>query len=114
MFRNWNTRLALAMLMVAAAVAGCASQPQPNPTLQAQGRRQAYVKAHPEISAHIKQAILRGSVEVGMTEGEVIASLGPPPGGINTTSTPGHTHEQWIYGASAVFFDNGILSAYQK
>ncbi len=102
------------MVMVVAAVAGCVSQPQPNPSKQAQGRRQAYVQAHPDLSDHMKQAILRGSVEPGMTEGEVIASLGPPTGGINTTSTTGHTHEQWIYGTSALFFDNGILSSYQK
>ena len=116
MFRNWNTRLALviAMLMVVAVVAGCASQPPSNADMQAQGRRQAYVKAHPELSDHIKQAILHGSVEPGMTEGQVIASLGPPTGGINSASTPGHTHEQWIYGTSALLFDNGILSSYQK
>jgi hypothetical protein len=108
----WNTRLAL--IMVVAAVAGCASQPQPNPKIQAEGRRQAYVKSHPDISDHIKQVILRGSFEPGMTEGEVIASLGLPKGGINTTSTPGHTHEQWIYGTSSLYFDNGILTGYQK
>ena len=44
--------------------------------LAAQVRRVSYVRAHPELSPEIRQAILRGRVLLGMTEDELEASWG--------------------------------------
>ncbi len=58
--------------------------------------RNNYIKAHPELSQATKEAILGGSVFVGMTDKEVKASLGPPER-VNRTVIGNIANEQWIY-----------------
>ena len=41
-------------------------------------RRKAYVAAHPQLDAKVRQAVLEGNVLVGMTEADVEAAMGEP------------------------------------
>lgn len=57
-------------------------------------------------------------IGVGMTNAEVIYSMGYP-NDINTTNNSSGTYEQWvygdpIYGATYVYVDNGIVTSYQQ
>lgn len=88
-------------------------------------RRQIAVNKHPEWKEEIKQAILEGTVLIGMTEEQVKVNWGKPDK-INTTVSYLRKHEQWIYGyrksygdtsywvpKEYLYFDNGILTSFQ-
>lgn len=63
--------------------------------------------------------VKEGKIRIGMTSEQVRVSWGEPDD-INVTTTYYTRHEQWIYGTDYrykryyVYFDNGILSSYQK
>ncbi len=64
-------------------------------------------------SKHIADLILKGYVETGMTKKMCIESWGEPLD-INTTTGSYGTHEQWVYGTSYLYFENGILTTIQN
>jgi len=56
----------------------------------------------------------RGGVKIGMTVEQVLRSNWGKPRGVNRTTTPNGTHEQWIYGdRNFLYFVNGILTTIQ-
>jgi hypothetical protein len=84
-------------------------------------KRQKYVDSHPYLSIEIRQCILGKKIMGGMTCEEVAISWGRPDE-INRTVTGGQTNEQWVYvtvrnqfkyKAIYVYFENGIVTAWQ-
>jgi hypothetical protein len=58
-------------------------------------------------------AVLAGRVRIGMTKAMARAAWGEPSD-INRTITASVVHEQWVYGDSYLYFDNGILTTIQN
>jgi hypothetical protein len=52
-------------------------------------------------------------VEIGMTGSEIRRSSWGNPRQINTTITARSRHEQWVYGGSYLYLDNGMLTSIQ-
>jgi hypothetical protein len=75
----------------------------------AKARLEEYVQAHPEY----REAILAKKVGLGMSTDDVIASWGKP-GHVNTTVTAYGKHEQWVYGSTYLYFEEGVLASYQQ
>jgi ATPase subunit of ABC transporter with duplicated ATPase domains len=75
----------------------------------AKARLEAYVQAHPEY----REAILAKKVGLGMSADDVIASWGKPDH-VNTTVTAFGKHEQWVYGSTYLYFEEGVLASYQQ
>lgn len=82
-----------------------------------------YLYNHPGIDEHIKKWIKEGWAVRGMNREQVIAAKGEP-NDINRSVGNWGVHEQWIYGgycrvtktyttATYLYFENGILTAYQ-
>jgi hypothetical protein len=55
----------------------------------------------------------RGGIRVGMTKQQVLNSTWGQPDRIHTRVLGGRLQEQWIYGTSNLFFEDGILAAVQ-
>jgi hypothetical protein len=77
-----------------------------------EGRRKSFLEAHPEASERVKQAIASGTLVFTMSPEEARASWGAPDH-VNRTVTMNGTHEQWIYGNTYVYFDDGVLTSWQ-
>jgi hypothetical protein len=75
----------------------------------AKARLEEYVQAHPEY----REAILAKKVGLGMSTDDVIASWGKPDH-VNTTVTAYGKHEQWVYGNTYLYFNDGRLTSYQQ
>ncbi|MGH7582684.1 MAG: hypothetical protein ACREL5_05620 [Gemmatimonadales bacterium] len=60
----------------------------------------------------VRQAAVARSVLIGMTEEQARAAWGKPAR-VNVTVNAGGTHEQWVYGSSYLYFDNGKLTTWQ-
>jgi len=80
-------------------------------------RRQQYVEQRPSMDEKIKNYILAGKVAMGMTRGQVCASIGDPRH-INRSVGAWGIHEQWVYGSDIrryyyLYFEDGILTAWQ-
>ena len=60
----------------------------------------------------IEQTVLARKVQIGMTAEQVRFAWGKPEKN-NQTVGPWGTHEQWVYGSSYLYFENGILRSYQ-
>lgn len=56
----------------------------------------------------------REGVRLGMTDEEVLQSSWGKPQKINRTTTARGTREQWVYGGSYLYFENGRLTAIQN
>lgn len=70
-------------------------------------RRRTYVKSHPELTEHIREAILKGQYATGMTKEQLAASFGEPD-----EIKKGQIYEQVIYkkySNGTFYFENGIL-----
>lgn len=89
-------------------------------------RRQKYIKAHPELSPKIKNAIFNGDILIGMTREQVVASRGRPYD-INKTTGSWGVHEQWVmfygdipfddpkgWGYYYIYFENGKVTSWQS
>jgi hypothetical protein len=62
---------------------------------------------------HIRDAVLREQVLVGMTPSQVIEAWGPPLRMVETVTAAGRS-EQWVYGIGTyVHLTNGIVTAIQ-
>ncbi len=67
------------------------------------------VNLHPEWNSSIKEIILDGDVEAGMSKEQVQASWGLPKD-ISVNIYKSGNHEQWCYGVSRyLYFKNGEL-----
>jgi hypothetical protein len=75
-------------------------------------RRVAIIKAKKWPPA-VERAVLAGEIRLGMTKEQVTFSQGEPKW-VNRTITRNGTREQWVYrGDKHLYFDNGILTAWQ-
>jgi hypothetical protein len=75
----------------------------------AQDRIKKIKSVYPE---EIAQKIISRKIWIGMTSKMAVLSIGSPEK-INRTVTGNGTNEQWVYGSRYLYFDNGILTAYQ-
>ncbi|MCJ7812236.1 hypothetical protein MUP95_02815, partial [bacterium] len=75
-------------------------------------RREEFIYTHPNISQEFKEAILNGTVILGMTKDMVIAIWGFPNDTNRTVTTYG-THEQLVYPDIYFYFEDGILTSLQ-
>ena len=84
-------------------------------------RRAWYVQVNSNLPPVIRDAILRGTIQVGMTAEQVQASWGWPLR-VNRTVAQMHSCEQWIYREvpqslhsrnTYLYFDNGVLTGWQ-
>jgi hypothetical protein len=69
-------------------------------------------KKHKDWSRDFCDAIVKRKVMTGMNPEQVRAAWGRPEH-INRTVIPGHTDEQWVYGDTYLYFDDGILTSWQ-
>ena len=77
-------------------------------------KRQDLINKHPDWSYDTINAIMSGSVQIGMTKEQARIAWGKPDR-INSTHTARGTTEQWCYGyRSFLYFDNGILRSVQN
>lgn len=58
------------------------------------------------------EAIVKHKVMTGMNPEQVRAAWGRPEH-INRTVIPGRTTEQWVYGDTYLYFDDGLLTSWQ-
>lgn len=70
-------------------------------------------KAHPTWIKEDCEMIAKGKVHIGMTKEQAIAAWGNP-GDINKTTSSFGVHEQWVYGSSYLYFEDGILTTVQN
>lgn len=77
-------------------------------------RHDDYVNTHPELGQQVRVDISSGKIRIGMTAEQVQASWGKPPNGVNATVTVYGKSEQWIYYGDYLYFEDGILTSYQK
>lgn len=69
-------------------------------------------KKYPKIKSEIWTVIQNESMRIGMTKEEAELSWGKPDE-IHTLTTKGITSEQWVYAASYIYFEKGLVSAIQ-
>lgn len=62
--------------------------------------------------SNIGLKIFKKEIWIGMTKEMTLASWGKPDN-INRTVTSSVVHEQWIYSDTYLYFDNGIMKAFQ-
>lgn len=79
--------------------------------VKAQNDRIALIKAK-KLPPQIEKAILDRKVQIGMTDEQVKLSWGNPRT-INRTVMVNHVSEQWVYGSTYLYFDNGVLTSWQ-
>ena len=76
-------------------------------------RRRTYVAKHQFIDDEIKKAVLSGRITLRMTVADLRASVGEPDK-VNRSVGAWGVHEQWVYGQSYLYIENGILSDWQR
>jgi hypothetical protein len=60
----------------------------------------------------IEQTVIERKVQIGMTSEQVTMAWGKPSR-INRSIGRWGEHEQWVYGSTYLYFENGILKSYQ-
>lgn len=75
--------------------------------------KEAFLKHSPEWSPSIKAAILQGAAQIGMTVEQLRMSIGRPYS-INQTVGSWGVHEQWVYGWSYIYLENGVVTSWQR
>ena len=105
---------ALAALVVVCA--GCV-------TMITEKTRGKYLRENPGLSYEVKRAIMAGDIVIGMTEMDVVASIGSPYD-INRTTAAYGTSAQFVYASAAmypakpkysyVYFENGKVTSWQQ
>lgn len=65
-------------------------------------------------AAELKAKKKRSGVQLGMTAQDVLDSNWGRPEKVNRTIGSFGTHEQWVYGDSYLYFENGILKTIQN
>jgi hypothetical protein len=79
----------------------------------ARERREHHVALHPELPQRTKDAVLNGQIILRMSAEDARASWGEPKNINRTVSTSG-VHEQWVYGNTYVYFEDGVLTSWQE
>ena len=73
-------------------------------------KQRNYVKSHPELTREIKAAIMNRELVIGMTDFDVVASMGPPLD-INRNNFGSIQRTEFIYSPIShynyVYFENG-------
>ncbi len=72
-------------------------------------RRQHYVSSHPSLPEEIKQNILKGVVQIGMTREMVLAALGDPVN-VQRSGDSSGVREIWVYYAPLPEPDSSSLA----
>jgi len=63
-------------------------------------------------SEEIAELIHKHHVRIGMTTEQVIAAWGRPRD-INRTVGSYGVHEQWVYGSTYLYFEDGVMTSFQ-
>ena len=72
-----------------------------------------YIEDHPELSEVFKEAILKGSAVIGMSTNDVHVSMGEPERK-NVSVYKFGVREQWAYGNTYLYFDDGKLTSWSQ
>ena len=72
-------------------------------------RRQNYVRSHPSLPEEIKQNILKGVIQIGMTREMVLAALGNPDN-VQRSGDSSGVREIWVYYAPLPEPDSSSLA----
>jgi hypothetical protein len=67
---------------------------------------------HQDWARQYCEAIVNGKVMAGMDPEQVRAAWGRPDR-IDRTEAPGHIKEEWVYGYTRLYFDNGLVTSWQ-
>jgi hypothetical protein len=67
---------------------------------------------HPEWPRDMCETIAKHRIQIGMTREQAIAAWGRPQRN-NRTVFADSEQEQWVYGDTCVYFDNGVLTSFQ-
>jgi hypothetical protein len=81
--------------------------------IQKEKEREYRQKIYNQYGKDIGQKLLDGYYWIGMTSKMALVSLGEPRS-INKSVGKWGTHEQWVYYATYLYFENGILTSYQN
>lgn len=84
------------MLMLCGCTATTSNQSRTSVQQIDNNRRKHYVNSHPSLPEEIKQNILNGVIQIGMTKEMVIAALGKPNNVQRSGDTTG-IREVWVY-----------------
>ncbi len=77
-------------------------------------RLAAYLKTHPDTKPELKQTMLEGQLQIGMTQEQVKVVLASPCYVANRVTTGWGTSEQWgCQGGRYLYFDDEKLSSIQ-
>lgn len=80
-------------------------------------KRAMIARASDEFASHTKfgqqHSIKKHLIEIGMTPCMAIAAWGPPDR-INESVGSYGVHEQWVYPANYLYFENGVLRSFQS
>lgn len=90
----------IAFVMTLAAAAGCAGPIKTDYRI-AKERAQTYVLRHPTLPPRTREAILRSSIQIGMTRDQVIAAWGRP---IRIVRFRKGRQEEWTFGCEYPHF----------
>jgi len=82
-----------------------------------QRAREGYVKAHPELPADVREAIMAGEVQRGMTREQAAYAWGTATRADSTVTAAGQV-ETWYYsegawGCDYLFFSGGRLTGWR-
>ncbi len=75
-------------------------------------RIQSLLSSHPGWGDSDLLRVACGSLWIGMTQAQLTESWGAPER-VNRTVYPGGVHEQWIYGDTYVYVEDGVVTSYQ-
>lgn len=84
------------MLMLYGCAATSSNQSQTSVEQIDNNRRQHYVRSHPSLPEEIKQNILNGVIQIGMTKEMVMAALGEP-NNVQRSGDSSGIREVWVY-----------------
>ena len=75
-------------------------------------RIQSLLSSHPGWGDSDLLRVACGSLWIGMTQAQLTESWAAPER-VNRTVYPGGVHEQWIYGDTYVYVEDGVVTSYQ-
>jgi len=79
--------------------------------LTKQKYKREILNRHPEWDENVRRNVLMSTVEVGMTEPQVLASIGKPAEILGRESSEeSESHALWVYRSRQLQFDSGKLS----
>jgi hypothetical protein len=73
--------------------------------------REEMVRRHPEWTEDVKQNVLNGKIDLGMSKSQVLSSLGKPIEAMGGEDSSGKSFAFWIYSKSYLIFENDKLQS---